>query len=780
VTTIAYDARGYKLWMFDPDMGLNSVSDRWEYVHNAFGELVQQTDAKNQVVTLEYDDAGRLEERHEPEGTTYFTYYPHNAPTAGHAGRLQQTTSPGSLSEVFEYHPTHGAVTQITRSIGASSYELDFSFDTQGRLSQITYPTNVDAQRLGVEYLYDGWGALWQVRNAATPSLVYYTLNEQNGSGAERRVTLGNGVVEQYGYEATTGRLESIQTGPAGSATLQNLSYEWDLAGNLEQRVDQLLSRTELFNYDALDRLASVVRNSSTIFSLTYNNLIGNISSKTDSSGTFAYSYGSSRPHAVTAFGTMTFGYDLNGNMTSRNGGAITWTSYNLPSRIERSSGEYSEFLYGADRSRYRQIEGSGALSSTRHYASPGLFEVLTWNGGASRVDYHYIHANGRAVAQFTTSNVEADELQYLHRDHQGSVVATTSTSGAVLDRFEYDAFGKRTTTVGNDDRMHRGYTGHEHLEALDLIHMNGRVQDPVIGRFLSPDPFVQAPYHSQSLNRYSYVWNNPLSLVDPSGFQTDERLPPVPCELTLSREHGSWTCQGPNLPPIVDEERNHSPSVDGGDGGGYAFAHVNTPVPYTPLGSPLPHCDAQLGCFGAGATLHDVMDRVRGLQEEAAADVSCVLAGAGCDVTERVLKTAMLLPAARPLKVVSGIAKFLGLEGVAARGVAADAKFAQATFSRMFSQGGTFAGKSVDEVAAALRSGAMKASDVPINYIVRDGQTIILNTRSAQALEAAGIPRAQWNGVNQTGNSFFENLLNGQLGRNPGGPFDTVRPGGP
>ncbi|WP_439544533.1 hypothetical protein, partial [Hyphomicrobium sp.] len=115
----------------------------------------------------------------------------------------------------------------------------------------------------------------------------------------------------------------------------------------------------------------------------------------------------------------------------------------------------------------------------------------------------------------------------------------------------------------------------------------------------------------------------------------------------------------------------------------------------------------------------------------------------------------------------------------IAPGGLAADAKFAQATFSRMFSQGGTFAGKSVDDVAAALRSGATKASDVPVNYIVRDGQTIILNTRSAQALEAAGIPRAQWNGVNQTGNSFFENLLNGQLGRNPGAPFSTVRPGG-
>lgn len=99
-------------------------------------------------------------------------------------------------------------------------------------------------------------------------------------------------------------------------------------------------------------------------------------------------------------------------------------------------------------------------------------------------------------------------------------MVLTTDTSGDELDRFEYDAFGVRSNPVGSTERTHRGYTGHEHLEALDLIHMNGRVQDPLLGKFLSPDPFVQAPYHSQSLNRYSYVWNNPLSLVDPSGFQ--------------------------------------------------------------------------------------------------------------------------------------------------------------------------------------------------------------------------------------------------------------------
>jgi RHS repeat-associated protein len=65
-----------------------------------------------------------------------------------------------------------------------------------------------------------------------------------------------------------------------------------------------------------------------------------------------------------------------------------------------------------------------------------------------------------------------------------------------------------------------RGYTGHEHFDTVGLIHMNGRVQDPTLGRFISADPLIQAPFNTQSHNRYSYVWNNPTSYIDPSGFQ--------------------------------------------------------------------------------------------------------------------------------------------------------------------------------------------------------------------------------------------------------------------
>ena len=112
------------------------------------------------------------------------------------------------------------------------------------------------------------------------------------------------------------------------------------------------------------------------------------------------------------------------------------------------------------------------------------------------------------------------------------------------------------------------------------------------------------------------------------------------------------------------------------------------------------------------------------------------------------------------------------GLEG---------ANFAQRTFSSMFSKGGTFAGQSVEDVAGALRSGALSPGDVPVQYIVRDGNALILNTRSAQALEQAGISRGSWNAINMTGDAAAEARLTGQLGRNglTSQGIPTVMPGG-
>jgi hypothetical protein len=100
---------------------------------------------------------------------------------------------------------------------------------------------------------------------------------------------------------------------------------------------------------------------------------------------------------------------------------------------------------------------------------------------------------------------------------------------------------------------------------------MNGRVQDPVLGRFLSPDPLVQAPYDSRSLNRYSYVWNNPMTLVDPSGFQTDDPYqdPRNRCYWVECEPDPCWNYSGRGECMTLDEYREREQQERGGGAGG-------------------------------------------------------------------------------------------------------------------------------------------------------------------------------------------------------------------
>ena len=165
-------------------------------------------------------------------------------------------------------------------------------------------------------------------------------------------------------------------------------------------------------------------------------------------------------------------------------------------------------------------------------YAAGKSYELIALSSGEVRKK-HYI-GDFAVVTQTTSSGGSATTAtSFLHRDHLGSVDTITDGLGAVSQRLSFDAWGKRreinwqamsepailafSTTLTT-----RGFTGHEMLDPVGLVHMNGRVYDPELGRFLSADPFVQDITNLQSLNRYAYVLNNPLSYTDPSGFWAD------------------------------------------------------------------------------------------------------------------------------------------------------------------------------------------------------------------------------------------------------------------
>lgn len=522
-----FNVRGFKLNTRDPDMGT------WGYTYYPTGELFTQTDQKSQVVTFTYDKLSRPLTRVEPEGTTNFNYG--TSSTARNIGKLESVTSPGAYSENYAYDSL-GRPQDITTNADSGSFVVSSSYNsTTGFLDSVTYPTSTSAvtgSRFKVQYEYAN-GLLKRTKDFYSPATVYWEQVATNAAGRTIDEQSGNGLHTYSTFDAISGFLGARTTG--ATSQVQNLSYQWDKTGNLTQRKDSTLSITEDFYYDNLYRLDYSKLNGVTNLDVGYDAL-GNITTKSDV-GTYTYAASgtnSARPHAVTAAGSAAYGYDANGNMNARNGSTITWYSYNLPNRIDKGS-NYSQFFYGAGRSRYKQVAVTAAggplpagTESTVYIG--GLFEKVTKPSGV--IEYkHYIMAGTEAVAIRTLRSNSANDTRYLHKDHLGSVDAITNEAGAVVLRLSYDAFGKRRSatawsgspTAGDWTSIasitHRAFTFHEDLDNLDLIHMNGRVYDPNIGRFISADPFIQAPLMSQSLNRYSYVMNNPLSLVDPSGY---------------------------------------------------------------------------------------------------------------------------------------------------------------------------------------------------------------------------------------------------------------------
>jgi hypothetical protein len=252
-----------------------------------------------------------------------------------------------------------------------------------------------------------------------TTGATYYQLDAADALARELNTTLGNGLHEYRDYDRATGTLTSIQTDPGTGASIQNLDFTYDEVGNVLTRHDALIGKTETFIPDALNRLTSAQVSGYSAVTVAYS-AAGRIDSKSDVG---SYAYGDvNHPQAVTSAGGVAYAYNANGRMTSRGGSAISWFSYDLPKKIDSGS-ESAEFAYGVDRARYKQIERTGSTVNATIYYVGGLFEKEV---GASTTYRHYVSARGRAVAlvkRVGTTNT----VQYLHRDHQGSVVKVTS-----------------------------------------------------------------------------------------------------------------------------------------------------------------------------------------------------------------------------------------------------------------------------------------------------------------------------------------------------------------
>jgi RHS repeat-associated protein len=515
----SYGIQAFQTSSTDMDLGATY------YWRNSLGELVQTQDAKGQTFNMTYDALSRLTSRTEAEGTTTWTW----GTSAGshNIGSVASVSMTGYGESVAYDSAGRPSSRTITTD---QSYAIDYSYTNQGLVDTLTYPTSTSSTRVKVKYGYD-YGILKSVTDwtSGSAGTVYWTANAQNLRGQTTQETLGNGVVTNRNFDAVTGWLNSIQSDGAASIVLQNHSYLYDKVGNVTQRQDTTPGRglTESFYYDNLYRLDYSQLNGSTNLDLAYD-AMGNITNRTDVNGNASWTYLSTKKHAVATTGTggVSYSYDANGNMVSRNGQTISWSSYNYPTTLATAN-ESTGFYYGPDRQYYKQVYTGPSGTETTHYVG-GLLEKVSVG---SNTDWrHSIVAEGQVVA-IVSRSTSGNAVYYPLEDNQGSGSVLTNSSGTNLVRQSYNAFGLPRDGADWDGAeqsgdqaiidgiSRRGYTGHSMLGAMGLIHMNGRVQDAITGRFLSPDPTIPDAGFTQSYNRYAYVNNNPMSFIDPSGF---------------------------------------------------------------------------------------------------------------------------------------------------------------------------------------------------------------------------------------------------------------------
>ena len=556
--TYKYGLKPFRVAATDADRGA------WTYTVDSLGERTGWSDAKSQSFTMTYDALSRPLTRTEPDLYTQWTYG--STPASHNVGQMisecTQAVSPCSSTSALYYEsrtfdadgrPSTRAITESGNPGndpgGVFLFTSTYS-TTTGLPNTLTYPISTAGVAFILQYYYQ-YGLLISVEDA-TPSdpvslcgstCALWTANAMNGFGEITQETLGNGVVINRSYDAVTSWLSGATAGVGGGATLLNQSYLEDENGNIIQRQNNNLGLTESFAYDADRRLSCAALSSScSTPTLAYDGGVagpGNITSQTGV-GTYTYpAAGQPRPHAVTSLtGTFngitnpSFVYDSNGNMTSRAGSTVTWSSYNYPTNINANDvtgAEEVQLSYGPDRQRWKQIYTAPGTTENTYYVG-GLVDMV-FSGGTTNYR-HYIYAGNEPIAVYSRTSASVNTMSYMIEDHQGSISNIASKSGASDVNESFSAFGQRrnpTTwsgapTTGDLNTIaglsRQGYTFQTWLgQSMGLNHMNGRVEDAILGRFLSPDPFIQDPSNAQNYNRYSYVLNNPLSYVDPSGF---------------------------------------------------------------------------------------------------------------------------------------------------------------------------------------------------------------------------------------------------------------------
>ena len=554
-----YDSLGRKTMLIDPDMGT------WTYIYDKTGNLMNQTDARGITTEFEYDSLNRITKTSYPNDPDIT--YTYDTETIGTLSTIES-----SLIAVHYYYDERLRNTREEFFADGRSWTKEWNYDSADRIINQTNPDNElitytynKQNRLesisGVvnNFNYNALGKITgkEYSNGIPTSLIYKT----DDFRLEYILTFKLNPVEfiqdtRYSYD-NAGNIILIHDAVDGF--FQTFGYD---------HLDRLTNATEsggfdiIYGYNSIGNIMSVNENGkitsyvygtdagphamTRIIDMTFASCVGSIPPTSGDwiinvlttcvSSQIALSAGSdliinedltiessdlTLDGDIVLNGDLVFGdsgsgstvffgspgqileYDINGNLVSGFGKTFEYNDANRLKRVMEGQATIAEYFYNPTGRRFKKIAGG----VTTYYIGKD-YETKISGGNVENTVYYY--GNGELLARKDHNG----SRYFYHNDHLGGTNVVTNESGDVVERTRYYPFGK--ILEGGTSR--NLYTGQEFDKETGIYYYGARYYNPEIRRFVQPDPIIPDYYDPQSLNRYSYVENNPVKYVDPTG----------------------------------------------------------------------------------------------------------------------------------------------------------------------------------------------------------------------------------------------------------------------
>ncbi|OXB06441.1 FG-GAP-like repeat-containing protein [Flavobacterium pectinovorum] len=516
-TTISQDGWGRKTKLVDSSAGT------YTYVYNGFGETTSTT-TPNGTTNYVLDAVGKVTQKTisgtNTNSKTTYSYDPSSKLIT--SSKFEDLAS--GANTIFNSF-TYDASKRISKTVETTPYAVftkDFTYDGFGRADTetSTAATGGKSSSKVIKNTYSN-GSHWQIVDNNTNEILWQTntvnargqlTSAQNGPTTITNLYDTYGLASQFKYDKTS-----------GSINILTLSTVFDAQkGNLTSRTNSLFNRDENFKYDAQDRLTEFTNVQGIQEKQLYDDqgrITENILGK--------YTYSNEKPYQNAS---ITVTPEALSYYTTKPTQIITYNAFKSPVLIDETGIDKISFEYNDNNSRTAMFYGGLQDDKLerplrKYYSADGSMEIKENKTTGVYEFVTYIGGDGYSAPIVLKSNGITQEYLYLQRDYQGSIIAITNQIGTVVEKRLFDAWGAIVSVQDGAGNvlagltvLDRGYTGHEHLQSVGLINMNGRIYDPKLHRFLQPDNNIQDFYNTQNFNRYGYVLNNPLRYTDPSG----------------------------------------------------------------------------------------------------------------------------------------------------------------------------------------------------------------------------------------------------------------------